>query len=602
MASKSKVEQMLSAKRLNALFSAIKKDPIQNFIQHPEFLDFMPTPAQKVALKCIFKQALDETTKWNVYEEIRDKDDNFDLEYRYMTEPEIYELMTGRIYRQRHILDKDRSISMIDFICGRRSGKSTIASILAIYYAIIENWKPYLTKTPYATVLILSHSKEFSEEVMDMMKGMINESDLLSGLVSKRYKNTATTINLEVPFLVEGELQISRVQIRVGAASSKTTRGKATCVVLCDEIAFWNLDENMKETDYKIMKAVRPALLQFDDKGLLIKLSSPAIKQGVLYNEYKKWMDSTLPESYIVFKAPSWVWNTILPKRRFIDEWKIDPDGFDSEYRSNFVDSVSDFLNSNFIDLCKITGTEFEAPEAGKTTTYSAAIDAAYKGDTFTFSVVGNTENRIKQYICKGWEGDKKDPVKISEVAQYIRTICKEYGINSVSADQYSFEPLREIFETYGVTLVEKTFTNTFKKKIYFNLKRLINSQQLDLLDHEKLLKELKEINVTQTGSGQIKIGHPPGGSDDYADSLAIAAFEAVEMAGKLGADMDRDIIAPDNPYDIATDIYGRAFTAPSPTMLGEIYGYEIIDNSFDALDLDDEEEEDENSGFSSSF
>lgn len=597
-------EYFLEAKRLNALFDAIKKDPIKNFIEHPQFIDLKLTAAQKVAFKCIFKQPLDLVTKWNVYEEIKDPDGNFDLKYKYMTEPDIYELMTGRIYRERHILDPKRSINRVNLIVGRRGGKTTISSVLAIYYAIIQNWKPFLTKTPYATVLILSHSKEFSEEIMDLMKNLISSSPILNRLLSKRYKNTATTINLEVPFIQEdGSLEISRVQIKVGAASSKTTRGKATCVALCDEIAFWNLDEDMKETDYKIVKAVSPSLLQFKDKGLLIKLSSPAIKQGVLYDEHKKWEQSELPDNFIVFKAPSWVWNTILPRRNFIDEWKLDAQSFDSEYRANFVDSVSDFLNAQFIDMCRMRGTNFEPPDQKnkKQVFYTAAIDAAYKGDTFTFSVMGNHENKVKQYVIQGWEGSKKNPVKLSEVAQYIRTMCKEYGINQVSADQYSFEPLRELFQTYGITLVERTFTNTFKKKIYFNLKRLINAQQIDLLDHDKLIRELKEINVSQTGTGQIKIGHPTGGSDDYADATAISAWEAIEMSNKLLSDLgDIDVMAGDNDYNIPLDIYGNAFVAPSPEMLGAIYGAEIIDNSLDFLD--EEEEDDVSSGFDSAF
>lgn len=169
---------------------------------------------------------------------------------------------------------------------------------------------------------------------------------------------------------------------------------------------------------------------------------------------------------------------------------------------------------------------------------HEAANDAAFKKDHFTFSVVGHFENRIKQYVLKGWKGTKKHPVKAKDVAEYARVICKEYGIDEVAADQYSFEPLREIFSQYGVTLIEKPFSLTFKKQIYFNLKRLIHSQQMDLLDVEELSKELKELVIEQTGSGQIRIGHPPGGSDDYADSTAIAAYLAVESAGQIGYDL----------------------------------------------------------------
>lgn len=555
----------------------IEKDPMKNFIEHDLFMKFRPTPAQKVALKTVFCQELENSGRHTVWMEGKDKNGNFDLIQEKLTEKELYKYMTDKDYDTTQIKIKNN----INFIIGRRGGKSTLSAMLAIYCAIITNWKPFLHKTPFATVLVLSHSKEFSDEILEMLRSFIESSPVLKRLINLKKKNTANTMNLSIPFIEDERIEYSRVQIKVGAASSKTTRGIAACAVLCDEISYWNIDENMKETDEKIMRAVRPATKQFGKKAFIIKLSSPGIKQGVLYNEHLKWQKGTLPQSYVVFKAPSWVWNTILPKEGFIEEWSLDQDGFDSEYRANFVDSLSNFITPEFIDLAVVKHMTFRPPE-GKNSrvVYRAAIDAAFKKDTFTFSVVGHFENRIKQYVLKGWEGSKKTPVQAKDVAEYIRTVCKEYGIDEVSADQYSFEPLREIFAQYGISLVENTFTPTFKKQIYFNLKRLIHSQQMDLLDHEKMVKELKELVIEQTGNGMIKIGHPSGGSDDFADSTAIAAFKAVESGGVMGFSFETSLVQEE--YGVVRDTNGRTFVAPPPAILAESYGYEVNDNSAD--------------------
>lgn len=566
------------AEEFEWLREQIETDPLTNFIEHPLFMNFKPTPAQRVALKTIFQQELNETQQFNVWMETKNDEGNFDLVPVPMTETELYKFMTDKDYDVTQIKLKNK----INFIIGRRGGKTTLAAMLAIYCAIITNWRPYLQKTPFATVLVLSHSREFSDEVLEIIRTFIETSPVLKRLINLKKKNTTSTMNLSVPFFDDSrKITYSRVQIKVGAASSKTTRGIAACAVICDEIAFWNLDENMKETDEKIMKAVRPATKQFGRKALLIKISSPGIKQGVLYKEFLKWGKGELPSTYSVFKAPSWVWNTILPKEEFIEEWELDQDGFDTEYRANFVDSLSNFILPEFIDMATIKGATFNPPEAKRSqVVYRAAIDAAFKKDHFTFSVVGHFENRIKQYVLKGWKGTKKNPVKAKDVAEYARTICKEYGIDEVAADQYSFEPLREIFAQYGVTLIEKPFSLTFKKQIYFNLKRLIHSQQMDLLDVEELSKELKELVIEQTGSGQIRIGHPPGGSDDYSDSTAIAAYLAVESAGTLGYDFEASMGKED--YGVKTDVNGRTFVAPPPELLAESYGYGIKDNSKD--------------------
>lgn len=563
------------AEKFNALLEEVNKDPLENFVIHPWFCNFNPTPAQSVALKSVFGKHL-ERKDHRVWMESKDSEGNFTLEERLLDEFELYKFMTGKEYEP----DKLKYKNKIDFIVGRRGGKTTLAAMLAIYCAIKTNWKPYLQKTRFATVLILSHSREFSDEVLEIIRGFIQDSPVLSRLINIKKKNTASTMNLSIPFLKpDGKIEYSRIQIKVGAASSKTTRGVAACAVLCDEISFWNLEDNLKESDAKILKAVRPATKQFGKLALLIKLSSPGIKQGVLYNEYLKWMADDLPSSYVVFKAPSWVWNTILPKEEFIEEWELDEDGFDTEYRANFVDSLSNFILPEFVDAAVMKGIKFVPPEDKKSIVmYKAAIDAAYKGDTFTFSVTGHFENRIKQYVLFGWEGTKKNPVKAHDVAKYVRQICKMFGLNEVAADQYSFQPLREIFEQYGVALVEHTFTPVFKKKIYFNMKRLVHSQQIDLLDHPKLAEELKGLIVEQTPTGQIRIGHGSGGSDDYSDATAVSAYLSVEAAGQLGFTFETSLARRD--YGVPTDVQGRTFTAPPPELLSDMYGYGIVDNS----------------------
>ena len=86
------------ARKFMALVEEIKDDPIESFFKHDWFMDFQPTPAQTVALKCIFKKKLDAKRKFKVFQEIKTDDDMFDLDELEMTEVELYEFMTGRQY------------------------------------------------------------------------------------------------------------------------------------------------------------------------------------------------------------------------------------------------------------------------------------------------------------------------------------------------------------------------------------------------------------------------------------------------------------------------------------------------------------------------
>ncbi len=559
----SKLDSKQFAIIFDKIIERIKDDPIESFVKAQGFLDLEPTPAQEVIFKIVFGKFLDPITKKPVRMESRDNG-TISFPLVPMTEYEIYEFLTDTPYDPKKI--SNIKINKINLICGRRSGKTLISAVIAIYCAISNNWKPFLKKTPFATVLIMSHSREFSDEVLEVIRTLIESSDILSALVNKQKKNTSSTMNLKIPWIVSGKIEYSRVQIKVAAASSKTTRGVAACAILCDEIGFWGLDETMKESDFKIIKAVRPSMKQFRDLAMLIKLSSPAIRQGILYDEYKKSRAGELPESYAIFKAPSWVISPpdVVPDSEFIEEYELDPDGFDTEYRSNFTDSLSNFIVPEYIDMAVLKGVTFLPPEpdGGK---YKAAIDSAFKGDAFTFSVTSYMNNRLKQYVSKGWKGTKQNPVNAHEVAEYIRNICKQFMIDTVGADQFSFQPLREIFERYGVTLEEYTFTASFKKKIFFNLKKLVHSQQTDLLDNEIQTKELKELVVEQSPTGNIKIGHPSGGSDDYATSLAISSYLATEDIAIGQFDFTA---GSTKDYGVSVDKDGKAFIAPSPDLL----------------------------------
>lgn len=570
--------EKLSKTQFEALFvklhSKIQEDPIKNFIEAPGFCDTVLTPGQRVLFKLVMNHKLDAETTNECF--IRDvsETDGFNIHSLDMTEVELYKYLTEKEYDDTEI----NSIRDVTMILGRRAGKTMCASLLAIYNAIKVNWQPMLGRKKIATILVMSHTTEFSNETIGEIRSIINDSPILSRLIDTKQKNTQSTIALKVPFLdKKGNITYSNVRLRSNAASSKSSRGSACPVIIADELAFFGSDPHAKETDKEIMRAVTPSMLQFEDSAMLITLSTPNTRHGVLYEKYDNRFD--LPKKCVVLKAPSWVFNNRYRSEDFYDFWKEDPENFTREFEANFVDSLSSFLNPEFIDLAVMKGSKVIPAAAKKSKVkYIAAIDAAFKGDIFTVNVVGIGDNRITQHATLGFKGTRTNPIKAYEVAKAIRELNKQYDFSVVYADQFSFQPLKEIFSGFGITLEERVFTNTFKQKIYKNLKYLLDSQIIDLLDHPATINELKEIQVEISTTGKIRIMHPPGGHDDYADSLAIAAYIAKEVGVDLGFSFESNI--SDDSYGVKRDIHGTCFGAPPPSVLGASYGYEVIDNS----------------------
>lgn len=75
--------EKLTDKQLAVVFhkivEKIKLDPMTNFVRAGGFMDIMPSPAQEVILKIVFKQPLDSVEKKEVFVETQTQDNKLEL-------------------------------------------------------------------------------------------------------------------------------------------------------------------------------------------------------------------------------------------------------------------------------------------------------------------------------------------------------------------------------------------------------------------------------------------------------------------------------------------------------------------------------------------
>ena len=62
----------------------------------------------------------------------------------------------------------------------------------------------------------------------------------------------------------------NRVVIEISTASFRTTRGYSFAAVLCDEVAFWQLEEASANPDTEILRALRPGMASIPGSILLL--------------------------------------------------------------------------------------------------------------------------------------------------------------------------------------------------------------------------------------------------------------------------------------------------------------------------------------------
>jgi hypothetical protein len=99
----------------------------------------------------------------------------------------------------------------------------------------------------------------------------------------------------------------------------------------------------------------------------------------------------------------------------------------------------------------------------------------------------------------------------------------KRYRLGSVIGDRYAAEWV-QAFQRHNVRYEEAPD----KAQAYLDVEPVFAQGRIQLLDHERLARELKALERRPRPAGRTMVDHPRGGHDDYANALALAAAEAL--------------------------------------------------------------------------
>jgi len=168
---------------------------------------------------------------------------------------------------------------------------------------------------------------------------------------------------------------------------------------------------------------------------------------------------------------------------------------------------------------------------------------------------------------------ERKPPFNPADVVAEFASTMKLYRVHGVSGDRYAGEWPRERFREHEISYEA---ANKPKSDLYRELLPLLNSRQVELLDHSRLAAQLCNLERRTARGGRDSIDHPPGGHDDLINATAGALVRAAD--GERGWYVVSD--AADDPDELTSQKQvSIGESAPAqlrrmlPTMLGEGYG-----------------------------
>jgi hypothetical protein len=412
-------------------------------------------------------------------------------------------------------------------IAGRRSGKSFIAALIAVYLGLFDDYRKFLGPGERGSIVIVAADRLQARVIFNYCYGILHGNPVFQ-------QNVLSTTRDRI------ELS-TQVDIEILTCNFRTIRGRTIVCALCDEIAFW-MDEG-RNPDHEVVTGIRPATATIPN-AKIVMLSSPYARRGVLWEMYQRCYGKP-DEGTLVWQAPTRTMNPLIPEDLIAKETEKDPIAAASEWGAAFRADIQSFLPLEWIERAVVTG-RYELPPARFA--YSAFADPSGGAqDAFTLSIAHREGETIVQDVLRA-EKPPFDPYRVvSDFSQLLR----EYGCSVVTGDKYAGAWVSEAFQKHGIRYEPSPRS---KSELYLEFEPLLARGQVELLDNKALFAELRGLE-RRTGRGRRDaVDHPPNGHDDAANATA-GVMNRLDTTSRLFQNLERCLVGDGYDGEILSNL-----------------------------------------------
>jgi Terminase large subunit, T4likevirus-type, N-terminal len=258
-------------------------------------------------------------------------------------------------------------------ICGRRSGKSFMLSLIAVFLACFFDWRPFLGPGEVGTIMIVAADRRQARVIMRYVVGLLEASPMLKRQIQNVTRETITLKN--------------NIVIEIHTASFKTTRGYSIIAALLDEIAFWPVDEHSAQPDVEVINAIKPGMATIPE-AMLLCASSPHARRGALWDAHRKHYGKD-EDPVLVWQAATRTMNPAVPEAYIAQHMADDPARAAAEYLAQFRSDLEAFVLREAVEACISVGIRERAPLHDLY--YAGYADpSGGSGDSFTLAIGHN--------------------------------------------------------------------------------------------------------------------------------------------------------------------------------------------------------------------
>ena len=517
-------------------------------------------PAQRIVLKALYMG-----TRGNKDLKLTTEEWDWLISHQHLNET-VTKFIEKLRFREQHKDDNNSRFSDLHLVLGRRSGKTTVASIISVYEAyklmVINNGNPsdyyQLPSGSEISILNVATSEAQSMKLFNEISLRISQSVFFQGKIDKTLETSIrlfTGADLRNKQNNKGNIAIKgSVLVQCGHSNPKSLRGSAAICIIFDELAFY--DESKVVSGKEFYEALRPSISQFSryGDGIAVTISSPGPRNGIFY---KLWHNSFVSDMVLALRMPTWIFNPMISfdDSDLVQARLRDPAKFKVEYGGEWPESgmTGRWFAEDLIDRAiKLGETIGLMPEeyARPNYDYFIHIDPASKQDNYALVVIykGTYRNgeglwcpRIFLSKVKVWPPMPGIGLDYLAIEREIVEICQRFRPVSVSFDTWQSDAAVANLRRAGFMAHVLSFNGRQKQKYYQNLRELMLKPEggLWLYNDPQLIPELRNLSWRQTSGRFVDIGadkkNEDISSDDCSDALAGAAFLASQNYYRSG-------------------------------------------------------------------
>lgn len=381
-------------------------------------------------------------------------------------------------------------------ICGRRSGKSFISSILSVWIATFKDWSKFLSAGERGYIFIIANDKSQARIVKNYVSGILKSNASFRRLVAK-----------DLTWEIELKNQVS---IMVKTCDFRTIRGYTLLCAILEEMAFYRSDESANP-DKEILAAVRPSLATIPD-SLLIGISTPYSRAGILFEMFKKHYGKV--GGPLIWRAATTLMNPTIDKSIIKDALADDPSAASAEWEAEFRSDIESFMPIEFIEAVVIPG-RFELPKIEDVEYFGSCDPSGGRQDSMTLAIAHkDKDGKIVLDVSR----EQRPPFQPKVVVKEFSETLRAYGISEIESDRYAAEWVSEAFRDRDIEVKNSELSAS---EIYLSFLPMMANGTIELLDNKRLKSQLAGLERKVRPGGKDSITHYPGGHDDVANSAA---------------------------------------------------------------------------------